>query len=78
MMRAERPATGEDRFDLLGEVAHVVDEDFHRVVPILNLGFSYEFNENPVLLFSVGRSLRSSLNDDEPRLLSDVGLGFSL
>jgi len=66
-----------ERLELLGEVAGVVDQDFHRPNPILNLGTRYQFNENLTLLFSIGRSLRSSVNDDEPSLVSYVGLSFA-
>jgi hypothetical protein len=66
-----------NRLELLGEVATLIDQDFHRPDPILNLGARYELDENMTLLFSIGRSLRSSLNDDEPNLVSYVGLSFT-
>ena len=65
------------RLQLLGEIAGVVDADFHRNDPILNLGLRYELNDHLTLLFAVGRSLRSSLTEDEPSLLVYSGLSFT-
>ena len=65
------------RLELLGEIAGVVDQDFHRNDAILNLGFRYELSEQMKLLFSAGRSLRSSLDEDEPSLLVYAGVQFN-
>jgi hypothetical protein len=66
-----------DRLQLLAEVAGTVDQDFHRPVPILQLGFRYELQEHMTLLFAAGRCLRASPADDEPSLLVYAGLSFS-
>jgi hypothetical protein len=66
-----------DRLQLLAEVAGVVDDDFDRTTPILNVGFRFKLRNDLTLLFAAGRSLRSSLAEDDPRLLVYTGLSFS-
>jgi hypothetical protein len=66
-----------ERLQLLAEVAGTVDEDFRRPTPIFQLGFRYELQEHLTLLFAAGRSLRSSLAEDDPSLLAYAGLSFS-
>lgn len=64
------------RLELAGEIAGIVDQDFHRNDLMLNVGFRYDLTDQMKLLFSAGRSLRSSLNDDEPNLLVYAGVQF--
>jgi len=56
-------------FQLVGEITGVADADFQRNDPIINLGFRKKVSENLSVLFAAGRSLRSSLEEDEPKLL---------